>query len=750
VIDVRRTASAIGIFVLGLAVRAATWPRIFAESGIMPPQGADEFYHLRRIWYTFLHFPETLSHDPYVNYPVGGEIIMAPGFDLAVAGLARALVHTNDQAAVEVVAAWVPAVLGALTAVCAAAIAARVFSPMAGLIAGVLLAVLPGHYFASQIGNIDHHVAVSLEVALLFAAALAVARRPAERNWGFLAFAIGIGSAAFLLTWPGSLLHVALLQGLAIIWMIQARSAEVASSRAWHLMLAQGVAALALVPHCLGRSWSEFGSHSPLVLSSFQPLWFATAAISCGLVAVVFVRTGMGMHAGRRWLVAVGVALFVVSIALIAVPGLSNSLVAAAGWFVEEEENFLAGISEIRPLFGGAAGQGEPYAQAYATRLIYVYPLALVWMIFSAARNRRSDLWIVAVWAAVHYGLVLAQIRFLTSFAVSYTIVWGGALAALIEIVRRQPAVQRWPVRAVVALLAMSLLMFVVRPSASLMGPELSIAWKGPEGARPSRRLARARAFHSAAAWLHENSPATDGYLDPTQQPQYGVLAMWDMGHLIRYVAERPLVQDNFGIYGGREQFLASQQFFGTGDEKEALRIVEQLGARYVLIDNEGAGLGERGVPDSMADRLYVPRGGRGAKDGRATLALSPLRHHRLIMETSPAQPGFPHVMIYEIVKGAQIQGRAVPGAVVNLRLPIRSTMRSAAFTYSKQAVARADGRYRFVVPYSTGGDAPIRTGQKYLLRCGAESAEVEVSEPSVVGGATVSSPALRCLDAKR
>jgi dolichyl-diphosphooligosaccharide--protein glycosyltransferase len=249
---------------------------------------------------------------------------------------------------------------------------------------------------------------------------------------------------------------------------------------------------------------------------------------------------------------------------------------------------------------------------------------------------------------------------------------------------------------------------------------------------------------------LHENTPTTDGYLDPTQQPQYGVLATWDMGHLIRYVAERPLVQDNFGVYGGREQFLAGWQYFGTGDEKEALRIVEQLGVRYVLIDGMSASLGERSAPDSMTDRLYVPRGGREAKDGQATLALSPLRHHRLIMETSLAQPKFPHVMIYEIVKGAQIQGRAVPGAVVHLRLPIRSTMRSAAFTYRTQSVARADGRYRFAVPYSTGGVAPVRTGKKYVLRCGEESAAVEVSESSVVSGAEVAGPELRCMDAKR
>ena len=230
VINARNAVGAIAIFVLGLAMRAATWPLVIGKSGIKPPDGADEFYHLRRIWYTFRRFPESLSFDSYVNYPAGGEIITAPGFDLAVAGLAKLLVDTNDQAAVEVVAAWVPPVLGALAAVAAAAIAARVFSPMAGIFAGVLLACLPGHYHTSRVGYVDHHVAVSLEVALLFGAALVVARRPAEQKWVALSAALGLGSAAALLTWPGNLLHIALLQGLAAIWMIQARSDDIATS----------------------------------------------------------------------------------------------------------------------------------------------------------------------------------------------------------------------------------------------------------------------------------------------------------------------------------------------------------------------------------------------------------------------------------------------------------------------------------------------------------------------------------------
>ncbi len=744
-IDVRNAAGAAGIFALGLFVRAATWPRVFGESGIMPPHGADEFYHLRRIWYSFRHFPDTLSHDPYVNYPVGGEIVLAPGFDLAVAGLAKVLLRTSDQAAVEAVAAWVPAVLGALAAVATAAIAARVFSATAGVIAGVLLAVLPGHYHYSQVGYVDHHVAVSLELALLVTVALVVARRPAGRSWISLALLLGMGSAAFLLTWPGALLHVALLQGLAIVWMIGARSAEIAGARAWHLALAQGSAALALAPQTLDRGWSQFGSFSPLVLSSFQPLWFATTAISCALLAGLWTRTRKGRQRGQRWLGAAGVGLVALAMALVAVPDLASSLRVAAGWFVEGEENFLSGISEIKPLFDPAARSGNLDAETHLTRLIYVYPLALVWLIVRAVRSRRSDLWLVAGIAAVHYGLVLTQIRFLNSFAISYVIVWGGALAALLQFARPRTEARPWPIRAGVLALAVVLALFALQPSARFMGPLLSIAWEGPDGAPPTRRFVRTQAYHSAATWLRDHSPTTEGYLDPTRQPQYGVLAIWDMGHLIRYVAERPLVMDNFGVYAGREQFLAGLRYFGADREDEALRVAGQLGVRYVLVDRRGSGLGRDQGPDSMTGRLYQPRGGRGAGDGQSQRVLPPLQRHRLIMETSLARPPFPHVMIYEIVAGARIEGSAAPGEVVQLRLPIRSNMRAAPFSYRTRSVADDDGRYRFAVPYPTGAAAPIRTGARYLLRCGGESAAVVVSEASVADGATIAGPTFSC-----
>lgn len=740
-VPVPHGVGALGIFLLALGVRLAPWRRVFREGGILPPHGADEYYHLRRIWYGFCRFPEILERDPYVGFPVGSEVPMAPGFDWAIAGLAR-LLGADDQAGVEAIAAWVPAVLGAATAVVAAAIAARVFSATAGAIAGVLLALLPGHFHASQVGYVDHHVAVALGAALLVALALLVVRRPAGERWILPALLLGLGTAGFLLTWPGSLLHVAVLQGLAGVWMIQARTPAIASSRAWHLALGQGVAAAALAPYALGRSWSEFGGFTPLLLSSFQPLWFAAAALACALLAGLWSRTAAGRGPQQRWLSAAGVGLGALALALVGIPGLPASLGAAAGWFVREDDDFLSNVLEIQSLFGG--GLGLP-PQSHLTWLVYLTPLALGWLGVRAARSGRADLWLLAGWALALFALVVSQVRFLTSFTVPFAIVWGGALAALAERARRAMAMQRRGVRAGALIGAALALALAVEPSARFLFPQLTLAWEGPGGAPPTRRLVRVGAYHQAARWLRENSPPTSGYLDATRRPEYGVLTSWDMGHLVRYVAERPLVQDNFGVYAGREQFLAGGRYFRAPSEAEALRIVEPLGVRYVLVDENGSSLRRREGPGSMTARLFRPRGGLDAKEGRVEMVLPPLERHRLINETSLVRAWIPHVMIYEIVPGARITGRAAPGAVVRLALAVRSQQRVADFAYRARTRADDRGRYGFLVPYATGAKGPVATGEAYSVECGDAEGSVRVSEADVAEGATLPGPALDC-----
>ncbi|SVD86227.1 uncharacterized protein METZ01_LOCUS439081, partial [marine metagenome] len=90
--------------------------------------GNDAYYHVRRIWYSVVHFPEVLQRDPYMNFPEGGQPIWTPTFDWLVAAGVRLGLGLPEQEAMEAWIIWIPPVLGALTVVALYFLALRYFS----------------------------------------------------------------------------------------------------------------------------------------------------------------------------------------------------------------------------------------------------------------------------------------------------------------------------------------------------------------------------------------------------------------------------------------------------------------------------------------------------------------------------------------------------------------------------------------------------------------------------------------------
>jgi asparagine N-glycosylation enzyme membrane subunit Stt3 len=74
----------VGLFGLAFAVRALPRQRVFAGDDVLF-FGNDAFYHLRRIVYSVVRFPDLLDFDLYINYPHGAKPIWPPLFDWAVA-----------------------------------------------------------------------------------------------------------------------------------------------------------------------------------------------------------------------------------------------------------------------------------------------------------------------------------------------------------------------------------------------------------------------------------------------------------------------------------------------------------------------------------------------------------------------------------------------------------------------------------------------------------------------------------------
>src|SRR5262245_2466905 len=233
-------------------MRALRYGLVFTADGVRVPHGADELYHLRRIWFGVVNFPAFLSFDHYLNHPLGATSVWPPLFDWSIAAAARVLAGPANQHGVEVVAAWAPPVIGAAAVVATAALARRAFSPAAGWAAGALLAALPAHVFFSGLGEVDHHVAVGVFVLVWLAAAMRVAGPPGADGRPRGAVVAGGAAAAALLLWPGALIDVALVQACLVVWLLATREQPLALARARALALLHGVAMIALAPFCLG------------------------------------------------------------------------------------------------------------------------------------------------------------------------------------------------------------------------------------------------------------------------------------------------------------------------------------------------------------------------------------------------------------------------------------------------------------------------------------------------------------------
>jgi asparagine N-glycosylation enzyme membrane subunit Stt3 len=140
----------------------------------------DAWYHVRLAENQVRNFPHRVTVDPYAS-PHGQYVAVAPLFDVIVSTVVVLTQGTGASTQyIERVAALAPAVMGVLAVAAVWAVGVLAFERRAAHLAGLLAAVLPGHFLdRTLVGFVDHH---ALEVLLSFAtlAALVWASRVAD------------------------------------------------------------------------------------------------------------------------------------------------------------------------------------------------------------------------------------------------------------------------------------------------------------------------------------------------------------------------------------------------------------------------------------------------------------------------------------------------------------------------------------------------------------------------------------------
>jgi dolichyl-diphosphooligosaccharide--protein glycosyltransferase len=257
--------------------------------------------------------------------------------------------------------------------------------------------------------------------------------------------------------------------------------------------------------------------------------------------------------------------------------------------------------------------------------------------------------------------------------------------------------------------------------------------------------------WRESLVWLKENSNATSFFDSPQKSPEYSVMTWWDYGNWVLYMAERPVVTNNF-----QAGLVDAAKFYLSENEEEATSVLDRRKSKYILTDysliyaklaaitawtNEDIGSYMRAEDDGTQFTI-VPQE-RLFNTTLARLYLfdgAGMSHFRLIHESKTFMgdsPAKSKVKIFEYVPGALIRVRSDPDKKVGALLNMTSNQ-GRPFIYVNEAQA-VNGSFEIRVPYSTEKRDGCHATNPYLVFSGNKdelnTKDIEVSEQDVYQG---------------
>lgn len=592
----RWSAVVFGVVVLsiacaGVAVRsAALWDVVFVGDDVRL-QDNDPWYHLRRVHYQVRQFPDPLDVDPYSLHPRPQASVVAPLSDFLVSGITVAIFGrdaTDEQVAA--VCAVLPPLAAGLTVIAVYLLGVALYNRRTGLLAAVVVAICPSLFFLqSLMGAADHHVwEVLWSTGFLAAASHLVApwqpRRDAQglswdklnsRRWVIQVIA-GCLLAFYLMTWIGGIYFLAITGAWFVARHVVAHLRGRNTDRLWLTFV--GVAPVALVfillltrPYPM-RRLQRYGLVAvgllPIVLPLFSRLLLrlrlARFWIIPGLAA------GCLIGGGLMYLVAPGVV------------GEGRTVVRLFAGNPKAET-----IGEVASIFrvAGLLSLG-PVWGLFATG----FPLACIgWLVclVRAARHGREGDILLTVWSAITFASMAGQGRFAYYTSINVALLVAVLIDALFTAMRRGHSVSgRVPTLgsriAQGALIAWALALVLVPGLIAV--PGLMGHYDGPSqgwvDALSYLRRETPEPYGDAEAYFTSNEALHANTRSSARTRPYGVMSWWDYGYWITAIARRiPCANPTQAGAGPAARFFTEQ------NERDAVGILEELGARYVVID---------------------------------------------------------------------------------------------------------------------------------------------------------------------
>jgi asparagine N-glycosylation enzyme membrane subunit Stt3 len=521
----RAALAASGVFLFAFALRISNLPIAFAD-GVPQFPPFDEIYHAKRIAYSaalpfrVLDFDSNRgSHGAFCPWP--------PLYDMLVGAVARAAGGATAVRALAI-ATWFPPIVASLAAAVIAGRLAR-RSLLAGILAGVGVAVSAFFFDKSRLGAIDHHF---LEFPLVLAVAASVARlsrtgsvRAAWRDGALL----GIALIAGLLVQTATL--IAGILAMVALLLFAERKVLPFAGGALGFGLAAGFLVIYRIlkpPGYPDDQWYLGYPHAAVL---------AGAAAACAVIAAAIER---GLPFGRAIAAAGAAGAFV----LACFPTAAESFIAGSRFFGGDP--WFSSIVEFQPLFF------PPDSDRFGD-----FCLLGGGAIVSAAAVfdpgwRAGRRGILLLFTLAYVALAISSMRFL---------VVGAPLAAVVGAMTISDLRNRGFVRSVWFLTMLLLLPSLALSAGRVLRPPPVLGGDVVPMIKAADFVRRA--------------------IVPGR-----VLAPWSFGHLFNVLTGRGVLMDNFGTVGRQVEFENARGIILSPREKAVANYCRWNGVRFVVLQD--------------------------------------------------------------------------------------------------------------------------------------------------------------------
>ncbi len=600
--------AAVMFFVRTVPVHHLIFTNWLGEYGNFVNFSADDaVYHMRLVHNTLHHYPWRVFFDPFTHFPFGDKIHFGPLFTLIIATAALiAGLGEPTPALVNLVGAYTPAVMGALCLIPVYFIARNLFGGKAAILCAFTLTFLPGEFLQrSTLGFTDHHVAevlFSTTTCAFLIYSLNIANiQPTNYkrilNYGILT---GIFFGLFVLTWPAALMFGAIF---LIFFVSQLIVNNLKDKKNEYLLLLASVTyiipAVMILPYALMQPRLDVGRYSLT-----QPLVLIVMLLIVAVCYLTHVLCKKNKVTKELYSAILAVVFFTIGYAIYLFAPKLFAVMKDGCKLLFEPAPGMKTVSEVRPSILDRSGTQYTITHFWLTYFwsLWFAIIGLGHLCYRCYKNINPAEILLLVWTIAAILAAIFQCRFNYYLAINVAILTGCYfIYPIIDFLSNHTLNHPWLLvlqKTCTATLLVAFMLVTVDPILMLI-----IDKNLPVGYNIS-----AEHYHTLM-WLKYHTPNPEGkvidksfdyaagyYPIPTdtslpykyKDSAYGIMAWWDIGHQITYIAERIPNSNPFqlGVIE-KNQALGAAPFFTSLNEEKALTNLNAMGSRYIVIENK-------------------------------------------------------------------------------------------------------------------------------------------------------------------